>query len=51
MTATTKDSLVKEKATPKKTGLYATAEEAGKAKNAPLIALLKKRGVKVAPAS
>jgi len=47
----TKDSLVKEKATPKKTGRYATTEEAAKLKNAPLIALLKKLGVKVAPAS
>jgi len=44
----TTDSIVKEKATPKKTGRYATTEEAVKVKNAPLITLLKKLNVKVA---
>jgi len=47
----TTDSIVKEKATPKKAGRYATAEEAATVKNAPLVALLKKLTVKVVPAS
>jgi len=33
--------------TPKQLGKYATAEEAAKAKNEPLIAILKKLDVKV----
>jgi len=47
----TTDSIVKEKASPKKVGRYVTAEEAVKVKNNPLVALLKKLNVKVVPAS
>lgn len=43
--------IVKEKATPKKVGRYATPEEAAKEKNGALVALLKKLDVKVVPAS
>ncbi|ADB41975.1 hypothetical protein [Spirosoma linguale] len=45
------DSINKEKPTAKKLGRYATAEEAVKIKNTPLVALLKKLNVKVAPGS
>ncbi|GAB4008502.1 hypothetical protein GCM10028808_14790 [Spirosoma migulaei] len=45
------NSIVKEKTAPKKSGRYATADEAVRAKNAPLIALLKKLNIKVVPAS
>ncbi|MEZ0484507.1 hypothetical protein [Fibrella aquatica] len=47
----TPNTSIKEKPSPKKTGRYATADEAATVKNAPLVALLKKLTVKVVPAS
>lgn len=44
----TTGSIAQEKTTPKKSGRYATPEEAVKVKNAPLIALLKKLNIKIA---